>query len=410
MTWRTQYEPGSFRGATFRTEGHERSGGRRIALHEFPGRDEPLSEDLGRRARGFSIDCHVLGEDYRTQRDALIDALEGKGPGLLVHPWHGRMMVTVLDFTQSESTDAGGMASFRIEFGEAGQAVSAVQTIPAGQETAIEAKKQHENAPEAFKKKFSIEDAAGFVEKASQQLISGMVEVTQFAASLQGGSGPALRAFEAGLRYLPANQANLLRAPLNLASAMVGMVSALSVLGSTARLRIAGLARLTDWEPSEPEFPEITPSRVQEAQNRRALLWLFRSAAAAELARAAASAPFASYDDAIAQRDAISARLDRLALAAADRGEDAEADGYDALRRALVRDVAARGSSLARLHSFTLATTEPALVLANRFYGRSSLEARATEIATRNRVAHPGFVPGGRALELLTLQGLGEAA
>lgn len=410
MTWRTQYEPGSFRGATFRTEGHERSGGRRVALHEFPNRDEPLSEDLGRRARNFSIDCHVLGEDYRIQRDALIDALEGKGPGLLVHPWHGRMMVTVLDFTQSESTDAGGMASFRIEFGEAGQAVSAVQAIPAGQETALVAAAQHQAAPALFGARFSIDGAAGFVDASANRLISGMVEVTQLAAGLQGGAGPALRAFDAGLRYLPSNVSVLLRAPANLAKATVGMVSALALLGSAPKNRIAGLSRLTDWEPSDPEFPEITPSRVQEADNRRALLWLFRSAAAAELARAAASAPFASYDDAIAQRDAVSARLDRLALAAADRGEDAEADGYDALRRALVRDVAARGSSLARLHSFTLATTEPALVLANRFYGRGSLEARAAEIATRNRVAHPGFVPGGRALELLTLQGLGEAA
>lgn len=410
MAWRQQFETGSFRGAAFRTASHERSGGRRVANHEFPSRDAPLTEDLGRRARSFSIDCHVIGGDYRAARDALIDALEARGPGLLVHPWHGRMLVVVLDFTQSESTDEGGMATFRISFGEAGQAVAAIQSVPAGQETAILAVAQHRAAPALFARRFSIAGAAGFVDASANRLISGMVEVTQLAAGLQGGVGPALRAFDAGLRFLPANLSALLRAPVNLASAVVGMVSALALLGSAPRARIAGLARLTDWEPADPVFPERTPSRVREADNRRALLWLFRSAAAAELARATAAAPFASYDDALAQRDAATARLDALALDAADRGLDAEAEGYDALRRALVRDVAARGSSLARLHSLTLAATEPALVLANRLYGRASLEARSAEIARRNRVAHPGFVPGGRALELLTLDVLGEAA
>ena len=104
MTWRDEYEIGSFRGATFRTAGHERSGGRRIAIHEFPSRDEPLVEDLGRKARQFSIECHVIGAEYRGAREALLTALEDEGPGLLIHPWHGRMMVVALDYTSSEST------------------------------------------------------------------------------------------------------------------------------------------------------------------------------------------------------------------------------------------------------------------------------------------------------------------
>ena len=410
MTWREQFQKGSFRGASFRTEGHERSGGRRIATFEFPGRDEPLSEDLGRRARGFSIDCHVIGGDYRSDRDALIDALEASGPGLLVHPWHGQMMVVVQDFTSSETTDEGGFCSFRISFAEAGQPVSAPLATPSGQLAAIAADAQHAASPAIFAQRFSIQGAADFVEASAASLISGMVEVSQLAAGLQGGIGPALRAFDTGLRYLPANLSALLRAPVNLAHSLIGLVTAVALLGSGSRTRIAALSQMADWQPVSPVFPERTSSRILEAANRDALLWLFRSAAGAELARAAAAAPFVSYEDAIATRDAAAARLDLLALAAADRSDDLAAERFDQLRRAMVRDITTRGASLARVYALELAQTEPALAIANRVYGAAGVASRASEIVSRNRLTHPGFVPAGRSLELLTLTSASIAA
>ena len=124
MSWRDQYQQGSFRGASFRTEYHERSGGRRVVSHEFPGRDDPVTEDLGRSQRTFSIDCWVAGADYRADRDALIDALEAFGPGLLVHPFHGSMNVNVLAYRQTEDTEEGGMCRFSIELVESGVAVA----------------------------------------------------------------------------------------------------------------------------------------------------------------------------------------------------------------------------------------------------------------------------------------------
>lgn len=401
MTWRDQYQHGSFRGAAFRTEAHELSGGRRVATFEFPGRDQPVTEDLGRRARKFSIDCHVVGADYRVGRDALIDALEASGAGLLIHPWHGQMMVVVEDFTSSED-QAGGICQFSISFGEAGQAVSAPVAAPSGQAAAIAADAHAVAAPASFLKRFSIDGVAGFVEQSASNLITGMVEVSKIAAGLQGGFGPALRAFDAGLRYLPGNVSSLLRSPLNLAHAMIGLVGAVSLLGGGARSRILSLTQMIDWTPADPLFPEITVSRQREADNRDALLWLFRSAAASELVRTASAATYASYEDAVATRDLVAGRLDVLAMAAADLGDDERAESFDGLRRALVRDMAARVPTLARLFEIETMATEPALVIANRVYGSSGVEATAAEIVARNRLPHPGFVPGGRAIELLT--------
>ena len=403
MSWQNEFQRGSFRGAAFRTESHERSGGRRIATFEFPSRDEPLTEDLGRRQRQFGIECHVIGSDYRTARDALIEALEAAGAGLLIHPWYGQLQVVVQEFSASESTDEGGICRFHISFAESGQAVTAPIAAPSGLAASVAADAHEAALPHKFASRFSIDGAAGFVEDSAARLVSGITDISQYAASLQGGIGPALRAFDAGLRYLPANISSLLRSPLNLANAIIGLVGAVSLIGNSPRGRLGALSRLVDWEPGTALVPALTPSRRLEAGNSAALLWLFHSVAAGELVRTAALAPFSSYDEAAATRDAIAARLDRLALAAADQGDDDGAAGFDTLRRALVRDIAARSISLARLYTIETAATEPALAIANRHYGAAGVAARADELAARNRVVHPGFVPGGRAIALVTI-------
>ena len=122
MSWRDQLRAGSFRGAPFLIEHHAADVGRRIALHQYPLRDLPWAEDLGRRARQFRVECFVLGPDYMPARDALIAALEAPGAGTLVHPYYGSLQVVVAQAASvSESTEEGGVCRFTIPFAEAGK-------------------------------------------------------------------------------------------------------------------------------------------------------------------------------------------------------------------------------------------------------------------------------------------------
>ena len=91
----------SFRGARFEVDDVEASGGRRVVLHEYPLRDTPYSEDLGRRAREFSVRGYIIQGrtyDYASARADVLKALEAYGPGELVHPWHGEVSVVVDDY------------------------------------------------------------------------------------------------------------------------------------------------------------------------------------------------------------------------------------------------------------------------------------------------------------------------
>ena len=61
---------------------------------------------------------------------------------------------------------------------------------------------------------------------------------------------------------------------------------------------------------------------------------------------------------------------------------------------------------LSRIERYTPTETVPALVIAQRLYGVANgidaLLGREADIVKRNAVAHPGFVRGGVALEVLS--------
>jgi prophage DNA circulation protein len=112
----------------FRVDVDAKAGGRRIAMHEFPKRDTPWAEDMGRRARRFAITAYIifspLEPDFEARRDALEAQLDIEGAGQLVHPTRGTSRVVVDTYSMTERRERGGIAEFDIVFLEAGQKIS----------------------------------------------------------------------------------------------------------------------------------------------------------------------------------------------------------------------------------------------------------------------------------------------
>jgi prophage DNA circulation protein len=119
--WRRNLRPSSFRGVEFFVDAAGRAGGRRQALFEFPKKDTPYAEDMGRRARRFPVTAYLIGDDYQAQRDALIAALEQEGAGLLVHYTFGTHRVSVDTYSVSERRERGRMCEMEMQFVEAGR-------------------------------------------------------------------------------------------------------------------------------------------------------------------------------------------------------------------------------------------------------------------------------------------------
>ena len=79
----TGMQQGTFRGVLFGVRSQDSEGGRRVANHEYPGRDEPWAEDLGRKARTHNLEMILVGADYMQRRDKLVSALEEGGSATL---------------------------------------------------------------------------------------------------------------------------------------------------------------------------------------------------------------------------------------------------------------------------------------------------------------------------------------
>lgn len=108
------------------------------------------------------------------------------------------------------------------------------------------------------------------------------------------------------------------------------------------------------------------------------------------LARAARAYQPKSYDDAIATLDVVARAIENEATVAGDMGDDAGFATLRQLQGSVIRDLRARGASLAPLITVAFAETLPALVMAHRLYGDAT---RADEIVARVDPVHPGFMP-----------------
>lgn len=404
MSWRDAYRAGSFRGAGFRTAQSDREGGRRGVLHEFPARDLPWYEDLGPASKSFRLTCWVAGDEYRTARDALEAALDGEGPGLLIHPFKGRLVCAVPRYTVRESTDEGGYAEFDIEFAETSGTpqgpVASADT--AAQAQAASADAVARKAPARFADRFSVDGLPGFIEDASVELVEAAALAAQIAAAPMGGAGAALRAFDAGLRLLPASARSLVRRPLALAQAVLGLIHSIGALHSDAPRRAAAMRTMAEFGRTlEPVSGQTFPRLVQ-ARNQSAFVSLVRIGAAAGLVDALSRQSFASAEDAIAARSDAAGLIETLARDAADALDDESWATLRALRDACIRDLTTRSATLVRSYAHTPAATEPALVTARRLTDETAaIDARADDLVARNRIRHPAFVPGGTVLTVL---------
>jgi len=392
QVWQGQIQKASFRGVAFFVRASESEFGRRTKAHEYPLRDRPYVEDMGRKARQFTVEAIILGSDYMTFRDRLLAALEAPGPGRLVHPYLGEMTVSVAGVKMRESTDEGGTAQFSIGFVESGDANFPSKEVNRQAELKSAADRALEAAANDCKANYRAAGLPKFVAANSEAVIAKVL--ADAAARNRGPFGAELA------RDIAAINQDLITVIYNPASAAQAIVATLKTLVQEVAQSprdALGLARpFFRFGSDLPPIVSATTSRKAESQNQAQLVQLTRTAAVAEGAKAATGITFDSYQDAINVRDELVDAIDDVMLGSPS---DALYEALRALRASVVMDVAARGADLARVVGWTPKTTMPGLVVAQAVYADAT---RADELLVRNAVRHPLFVPGAQVLEVLS--------
>lgn len=463
-TWRDELRPASFRGVPFHVDSDSMPVGRRTQVHEYPQRNEPLVEDLGRITREIKLAAFVIGEDFLLKRDALLNALDKPGAGDLIHPWYGRLTVTATGCSVSHERREGGMARFDLVFVEEGE-----KGFPSGvPNTARQLEESSETLLQSAIRRYK--EAMAVVNRARL----AVVMLQNGIAGVQMAIAQELRQLTGLVSSVEALADMLINAPGNFSAMIRGQFSSVggsrstgyrwgpssSTLSSSASSATSASSSASSIE-ADPEFastvaglPEADPefstfaasSRAitSQVEQSRALAAQVLAAAAAieagssaaggaataavieaarELVRDAlivlavrtaaampvvqAPAPLSGYPslqqqvaspiarpdvpvtaDVVAVRDAIEAAL----VAAEQTAPHEHFEVLEVVRkqvRAHLTEVARAGVRLAEV---TTLESLPAVVLAYQRYGDAT---RAAEIVTRNKVAHPGFLPVG---------------
>lgn len=397
MTWRNRLKPASFRGVPFKTESHEASGGHRNVTHEFPLKDKPYVENMGRKAEAFTVSAYVFGDNYFDQRDALLAALRVGDAAELVHPYLGTLKVHCNDWSLSETTDEGRMARFSINFIEAGEvefpsATNDVVTLAFNAadtaKTLAIADFEDSFSTDALAD-FAVTDAVGKATDAANDILAIAKTVNDLAVGELG--------FVTEINDFIGDVTTLVQTPATLATRVFSMVEGLTAIASSPLVGIRKLAGLFEFGSDDDEISTATLTRQRQAANRTALNSLVQRAAVIEAARNAPSADYETVQDAVDVRDVIADKLDVI-MEDATTSDDVFRS-VQALRTQVVRSVPPDPVSLPNLVTVTPVVTQPALVLAYEIYEDAS---REEEIVMRNKVRHPGFVPGAEPLQVLT--------
>lgn len=454
MSWFDDLQPASFRGVPFGVLGGESRFGRRVAVHEYPNRDKPYIEDLGRSARkislvGFLVENSGIygGGSVIAQREAMVAAVERAGPGLLVHPTLGELRVAVPGdgFGVVERWDTARYMEISFSFVEAGDRLfPAVST-------------SSQNVVDGLINALGLASAADFVATLTRTVNLGLgivrgvislgdavvARVVATAAGFQALAGRASRdatnlANLASLltgnfgRYSQANVTSAFARNRQNDGSAPTSIGTLTAQGAQGRAAVAsastnlGAAAGSLDGSTLGDLPlaatSLTASLAVVAKNPGDAVRLFgglvgytptldpvagqtgaamqiaqdataavlRRASIGEMARAAVSYAPSSYDDAQTVRAVVADAIEAEILIAGDAGDDASFLALRELRQAVIEALTAAGENLAALRTFQFNAAMSSLALGQRLYRDAG---RADELVAEAKPIHPAFMP-----------------
>ena len=118
--WTKTLWPASYKGAPFWVENDSLPDGRRLVVHEFPNRDEPFVEDMGRKAGTIEVTAYVASDLADVEAQALRGLAALKGAGPLVLPVWGVLDAHLQDVKPAHDKSKLGYVALTMTFVRAG--------------------------------------------------------------------------------------------------------------------------------------------------------------------------------------------------------------------------------------------------------------------------------------------------
>lgn len=407
QTWRDQMLPASFRGISFLIPQASVPVGMKVQLHEFPQRDEPYAEQMGKQAQVHRLVCWIIGDDCFERRDKFMEAVQTPGAGELVHPWLGRMQVKAGEAELTHDFKQGGMAAFAVTFYPDIPLKFPTAKVNTQQQVVKASDSLLDSALARYKSAMAKVDQARLGLARLRNSLSGVYTVIQQQFSTIIGAFTNLTGFVQSLMNAPDSLSSLFSSYFSEFSVddYLGDDSGPSYRNSvaTATQQTEAVASINTVSDSggvdAAAASQATANLVQDALLVQVALIISEMPVASQPVSTATVASVEQQavqpivrpevpvaDDVIELRDNLNEAIFQASL-------KADPEHYmvlNTLRQTIVKHLTAVAESGVRLVEITPPETLSALVLAYRRFGDAT---RESEVVQRNRLRHPGFVP-----------------
>lgn len=400
-------------GITILYRAAETTVGRRKVKHEFPGRDDPFVDDLGRFGYEATLDAFLIGENYHFDRNALEAAFEEPGPHAFVHPYRGPFDVHILNPVRFIERDTeGGVVTFRLDLVRVDDAPESIVTLSESLPTrfaddALDKLKENHGLDTSGAIADVLDSIRGAIEKASTALLKANAKVNS-SLSVVNNLAAEIQEFDRQAERLLSTPDQIVAAFQNLALAIMDVArnftpptddDAGEFLSPSYSPHDAVMGALREAFAFVPD-PSVVTEATNQATIESAALGAIQVMTQANMLAAGARAMMEI--DLPSAAEAVSVQSEIVGMFA----EVLNADGVDAevweslyaLKSAAVRHLQQTQRRLPSTKDHTPTSAIGALRLAWDLYGDAS---RSSEVVDRNNIRHAAFIQAGNVLEVL---------
>lgn len=387
MGWREQHQQASFRGVPFQVTLDEDERGRRLVVHEFPGRDKPYLEGMGRTPNRFTLEGFCVGDDHLDQAEALQAECLKPGPGELVHPWYGKMQVECESIRIRHEQTELRMTRVSLAFLEIGEIQAVKRVVNTQARAAVSAQAVVDAQREEFTAAFRFIDQPY---SAAQKLLN-QVRAAIDTVSRSRDQVAQSAAYVQRIQALRSQIETLVYSAANLAEEFIALIT----LGLLTEAADQSPDPRTVYKGLAPLFT-FAPVGLTDSGPGTAFGQLIRGVAIAQGGHVLSLVEFESIEEAGEMKTRLYDAMDVLTL---DGVPDTLFSAVHDLRAAVERDVSERAVQLPRVVELTLPDFTSALLLSYQLYGTVAEEE---SILRRNRIEHPGVLPSDVPLKVVT--------
>lgn len=394
-----------FKGVPFIFVDDSFGSGKRIVQHEFPQRDVPYSENLGKRIRKISIQGKLLGDDYLTQKDNLLFVCEEDGPGELVHPYYGVLNVECSTIEITNQKTVTRICEFQAVFFETGELEFPTSIVDTAAATLLQTEATLNTSKSTFLQIYDKTVKLVSAIEGKEQILDDAFRAINIAKDK--ANMPA--EFQRRINRAKEDVSLLVLSAESLFDSVLDTIT-FGLLGETKDDDIDPRDSFNGLLPMLRFSPEVRNSSDDSDLIKDMLQWN----TLANMAYLTSVIDFESTNEALFYKDTILNKIDELVLL--DISNELEQDLRD-LRKVVIEDIDARSLTLPSLTTYLPGYTLPVLVLSHNLYGNVDEEQ---DIINRNNlyhfsftgdgepaidnilgIQHPGFTPGGEELEVL---------